>query len=268
MLDFNAAQRFVSDLADVAGRIALDHFRQPMTVDYKADNSPVTLVDRNIESYLRERISEAYPSHGVYGEEEAPTHTDREHVWVIDPIDGTKSFVTGHPLFGGLIGLLENGQSCLGQIDMPALQERYFAARGHATTLNGVPCHTSDCTNITEAFAYTTDPYLFKGWRSAALDRLREQTRLLRYGGDCYCYALLASGNCDIVLETGLQPYDYLPVVQIIEGAGGIITDWQGQPLGIESDGNVVAAANAEIHTDILKYLQAPIGTMMPQTQI
>ena len=242
------------------GRIALDHFRKPLMVDYKADDSPVTVADRTIESYLRGRISETYPDHGVLGEEEAPRHTDRKHVWVIDPIDGTKSFVTGHPLFGGLIGLLENGRPCLGQIDIPVLRERYVAARGGTTTVNGVPCRTSDCADIAEAVAYTTDPFLFRGWRGAVLERLRDRCRMLRLGGDCYCYALLASGSCDIVLETGLEPYDYLPVVQIVEGAGGVITDWQGNPLGTDSGGDVLAGATPGLHAAMLEHLHARSG--------
>lgn len=259
MLDLGAAHRFATKAADDAGRIALHHFRKKLDVDYKDDRSPVTIADRAIETFLRGRIAEEYPDHGILGEEEAPSNTDRRHVWVIDPIDGTKSFVTGHPLFGGLMGLLEEGVPCLGQIDMPVLRERYFAAGNLPTTLNGAPCRTSDCIRIEDAFAYTTDPILFAGRRQPALDLLRENTCLTRFGGDCYCYALLACGHCDVVLETGLEPYDYLPVVKIVEGAGGVITDWRGDALSVASTGDVVAAATPELHAAMLERLR-PLG--------
>jgi histidinol phosphatase-like enzyme (inositol monophosphatase family) len=213
------------------------------------------MADRSIEAFVREKIAKEYPDHGIFGEEEPPLHVDRKYVWVIDPIDGTKSFVTGHPLFGGLIGLLEDGRPCLGQIDMPVLGERYFAADGQPTLMNGAPCRTSGCTQLSETFAYTTDPLLFSGQRQSALDLLQQKARLIRFGGDCYCYALMAAGHCDLVLETGLQPYDYLPVVKIVQEAGGVITDWSGASLNVASNGDVVAAATPELHAAILERL-------------
>lgn len=261
-LDLELAHRFASDSADGAAQIAMGHFRHRLEVDYKSDRSPVTVADRSIEAYLRARIADAYPDHGILGEEEAPHNMDRRYVWVIDPIDGTKSFVTGHPLFGGLIGLLENGVPCLGQIDMPALSERFYASHHEPTTLNGSPCRTSGCTKIDEAFAYTTDPTLFSGVRQPVFDQMLDHARLTRFGGDCYCYALLATGHCDLVVETGLEPYDYLPVVEVIRGAGGVITDWLGEPLTVASNGDVVAAATPELHAAVLEHLR-PLGAKL-----
>lgn len=255
MVKLDEALRFANRAADGAREIAAQYFRKPLGVEHKGDDSPVTVADREIESYLRGCIQAEWPDHGIFGEEEAPVNTDSRHVWIVDPIDGTKSFVTGHPLFGQLLALLEDGRPCLGQIDMPVTGERWSGIAGQPSTLNGTPCHTSDCRDLAKAYAYTTDPLLFSGTRAGAIAALRQSVRLLRFGGDCYCYGLLASGHCDLVLETGLQPYDYLPVVQVIRGAGGVITDWQGGELGIGSSGDVLAAATPELHRAMLEKL-------------
>ncbi|WP_300585302.1 inositol monophosphatase family protein [Marivita sp.] len=256
MIDLVAALRFSNEVADDAGRVALRHFRKPLAVELKADETPVTLVDREIEALLRTRIAHSYPEHGIFGEEEAPTNIENSFVWVIDPIDGTKSFVTGHPLFGGLMALLRDGEPCLGQIDMPATGERWSGVSGGPSTLNGTPCATSDCCDLASAYVYTTDPMLFAGSKQTVFQMLKEKARLLRFGGDCYNYALLASGFCDLVVETGLEPYDFLPVVQVVRGAGGVITDWNGDPLGLGSSGDVLAAATPELHAQLLEHLR------------
>lgn len=256
MMDLTEALRFSNAVADDAGHVALRHFRKPLAVDLKADETPVTLVDREIEALLRRRIEHSYPEHGIFGEEEAPTNIESSFVWVVDPIDGTKSFVTGHPLFGSLMALLRDGEPCLGQIDVPATGERWSGVSGVQSTLNGTPCTTSDCCDLESAYVYTTDPMLFSGPKQAIFHMLKEKARLLRFGGDCYNYALLASGFCDLVVETGLEPYDFLPVVQVVRGAGGVITDWNGNPLGLGSSGDVLAAATPELHAQLLKQLR------------
>lgn len=254
MTNLAEALRFSNEAANEAARVSLRHFRKPLTVELKADESPVTAVDREVETLLRAWINQAYPGHGIYGEEEPPENLDSPYVWVIDPIDGTKSFITGHPLFGGLMALLQNGEPCLGQIDMPATGERWSGVRGEPSMLNGTPCKTSDCRDLSAAFVYTTDPFLFAGGKQSVFTLLREKSRLIRFGGDCYNYAMLSSGLCDLVVETGLEPYDYLPVVQIVRGAGGVITDWYGKPLGIGSNGDVLAAATPELHAQMLEH--------------
>lgn len=255
MFDLTQALAFANRSADEAGRLARRHFRQRIDVEHKADDSPVTIADRDIEAMLRARILEVFPDHGIYGEEHGVENLDSAHVWVVDPIDGTKSFVTGHPLFGGLMALLENGTPCLGQIDMPVTGERWCGIAGTRTTLNGKPVRTSGCTDLSQAFAYTTDPMLFTGKDAAVFEMLHERTRLLRFGGDCYNYALLASGHCDLVLECGLEPYDYLPVVQVIRGAGGVVSDWHGHELTFQSKGEVLASATPELHAQMLAQL-------------
>lgn len=261
MFNFAEALHFANRSADEAGEIARKHFRHKLSVEHKADDSPVTVADRGIEGRLRERISQAYPDHGIFGEEHGVENLDREFVWVVDPIDGTKSFVTGHPLFGGLMALLENGEPRLGQIDMPVMAERWCGVAGQETTLNGVPVRTSACRSLADAYAYTTDPMLFVGDQKRIFEMLKDRARLLRFGGDCYNYALLASGHCDLVLEIGLEPYDFLPVVQIIRGAGGVITDWSGAPLTVYSKGDVLAAATPELHAQTLAEIEAQRAT-------
>lgn len=255
MLDLLHALKFANGVADQAGEIARAHFRRAIEVEHKSDDSPVTVADRGIETFVCEQIEQTFPDHGIFGEEHGVRGLDREFIWVVDPIDGTKSFVTGHPLFGSLLALLRNGEPYLGQIDMPALGERWCGIKGCETTLNKIPVKTSDCRTLASAYAYTTDPILFYGAKGPVYDMLRDRVRLLRFGGDCYNYALLASGYCDLVLETGLEPYDYLPVVQIVRGAGGVISDWKGNPLNIESSGDVLASATPELHAQMLEQL-------------
>lgn len=257
MFALEEASHFAVNLADRAGELALRHFRQPLAVERKEDESPVTIADRSIESMIREAIVKAYPDHGILGEEEGEEHLERQYVWVVDPIDGTKSFVTGNPLFGGLIGLLKDGVPCFGQIDMPALGERWSAIAGGPARLNGQVCRTRNCVSLEQAYAYTTDPALFVGGEAAIYAKVQAGVRQMRYGGDCYNYALLAGGYCDLVIETGQHPYDYLPVVQIVQSAGGVITDWSGAPLHTGSGGAILASATPELHEQALARIAA-----------
>jgi inositol-phosphate phosphatase/L-galactose 1-phosphate phosphatase/histidinol-phosphatase len=246
---------FITELADSVRSIAMRYFRAPLLVDDKPDESPVTVADREIEAFIRAKIRAAYPERGIIGEEEGWVNTNSRSVWVVDPIDGTKSFVTGNPLFGSLMALLEDGRPVLGQIDIPALDERWQGRQGFASTFNGNLCHTSGCTNVKLARAYTTDPMLFCGPDIEAYEVLRHSVKLLRFGGDCYNYGLLASGHCDLVMEVGLQPYDYLPLVPVIAGAGGVITDWSGRALTVNSRGDVLAAATPKLHAEMIARL-------------
>ncbi len=247
--------RFLALAAEAAKEITLSWFRRPIEVEDKEDKSPVTIADRATEAMLRRMIAGTFPDDGIFGEEEAPSNLDRSRIWVVDPIDGTKSFVTGHPLYGCLIARLEDGVPVLGQIDMPALGERWQGHKGGASTFNGAPCQTRACKSLGDAWIYTTSPLAFPDRSLAAFQAVTARGRLTRYGGDCYNYGLLASGHCDLVIETGLQPFDYLPLVAVIEGAGGVITDWNGRPLTLHSAGDVVASATPELHAEVLQYL-------------
>ena len=246
--------RFACQLADAARPIAREYFRRPLQVESKADHSPVTIADREIEQALRQVIEARYPDHGILGEEFSARDGD-QFTWVLDPIDGTRSFITGMPLFGTLIALLQHGRPIVGVVDFPALSERWTGVAGQATMYLGNVARTSDVARLADASCYCTSPDMFSGQDSEKFERLSAQLGMRRFGGDCYAYALLASGHCDLVVEAGLQPYDYLSLVPVIEGAGGRISDWQGRELTLQSDGRVLAAANEKLWQAALSQL-------------
>ncbi len=246
-------------LADRAREITGRYFRRPVDIEHKADHSPVTVADRETEAALRAMIAEAFPDHGVVGEEQGAHLPDARFLWVIDPIDGTKRFITGHVQFGTLIALLDAGRPILGIIDMPQLDERWLGAAGRPSVHHdrrGVrPARTRICPEVAAATLYSTSPQMFEGADLAAFERLRAAVKTPLFGGECYSYGLLASGFNDLVVEADMSPYDYLAQVAVIDGAGGIITDWQGRPLGLESDGRVLAAGDPALHRTALDLL-------------
>jgi len=244
---------FAEHLADAARPIALRYFRTPLDVERKADASPVTLADREIEQAMRAMIAARFPEHGIFGEEFGQ-QLGQTYTWVIDPIDGTKSFITGMPLFGTLICLAQEGRPILGVVDAPATGERWV---GDCTTthFNGAVARVSGCTKLADARLYTTSHDFFEPAQWERFDRLSRRAAFRRFGGDCYLYGLLASGHIDLVIESGLQPYDYAALVPVIEGAGGVITDWNGKPLTIASDGRVIAAASEALLYEALAAL-------------
>jgi inositol-phosphate phosphatase/L-galactose 1-phosphate phosphatase/histidinol-phosphatase len=253
--DLASLARVADELADCARRIARSGFRNKLTVNFKKDRSPVTAVDLEIEAALRELLGRRRPDDGIYGEELGGAFEGRV-VWVLDPIDGTKSFASGNPLFGTLIGVLIEGAPAYGVIDMPVLAERWEGGRG-AARFQGSVCRVSDCTELSNARLYCTS-------LPATLARLDERFLMLedrvafsRHGGDCYAFGLFAAGYCDLCVETGMQPYDYLPIVPIIEGAGGTVSDWQGRPLTTHSDGTFIAASTPELWQTALRFLEA-----------
>jgi histidinol phosphatase-like enzyme (inositol monophosphatase family) len=251
------AAAFAENLANATGEIALRYFRRPLAVDTKADASPVTEADRRIETLIRQRIRERFPTHGILGEEHGREAGSDDMTWVIDPIDGTKSFISGMPTFGTLIALADGATPVLGVIDHPALAERWVGRAGVPTRRNGTVCRTSTCTRLADAVLYATTPDMFKGGARTRFNAVSGAARMRRFGGDCYAYALLASGFVDVVIEAELQPYDYMALVPVIEGAGGVITDWRGTRLGLESDGRVVAAATPALHGELVQRLNA-----------
>ncbi|YBV93965.1 histidinol-phosphatase (plasmid) [Phyllobacteriaceae bacterium JZ32] len=244
---------FAVELADTARPLALSYFRTPLDVISKVDESPVTIADRAIEKHLREMIETRFPDHGIYGEEFG-VKEGNAFTWVLDPIDGTKSFITGFPLFGTLISLTFEEKPFCGLIDVPATGERWLGQPGE-TRFGGKPVRTSGCETLSGARFYTTSPDMFEGKEAECFERLSRATKLRRFGGDCYIYGLIASGHCDIALETGLQPYDYMALVPVVTGAGGSITDWQGNALSIHSDGRVLASASPKLHDEALSLL-------------
>ncbi len=243
------------NLADAARTVVMKHFRTPLDIDAKPDNSPVTIADKQAEDAMRALIEDAHPDHGIIGEERADKNEDAEFVWVLDPIDGTQSFVTGKPLFGTLIGLLQRGRPVLGVIDMPALKERWVGAAGRPTLFNAEPVTVRACSGVGEAWLYATSPHMFEDADFPAFERLRKACWRTIYGAECMAYGLLASGLVDIVCEGTMDLHDYAPMVPIIEGAGGVITDWNGKALGMDGDGTVMAAGDADCHAAALELL-------------
>mmetsp|Transcript_24110 Transcript_24110/g.52607 ORF Transcript_24110/g.52607 Transcript_24110/m.52607 type:complete len:217 (+) Transcript_24110:206-856(+) len=214
---------------------------------------------------MRELINEAFPDHGVYGEEGGLDIRKGEYVWVLDPIDGTKSFITGKPLFGTLIALVKDGNPILGIIDQCILKERWVGAAGRPSTLNGVEICTRKCGPVGEAFMYSTTPLMFEGDTLRQYNQLAEKVRIPMFGCDCYAYGLLAAGFCDLVVEADLKPYDFMALVPVVEGAGGILTDWQGQRVKLDLtsmlDGSpsrayeVIAAGDQATHEAAMQIL-------------
>ena len=235
-------------LADAARPILQGYYRQPIPVDGKADDSPVTRADREAEAAIRAVLSKAAPDHGIVGEEHGREQADAEYVWVIDPIDGTRAFISGKPQFGTLIGLAHRGQPVLGLIDMPILGERWMGVLGVGTTLNGQPVRTRKACALHEARIGTTTLEMYESEEErATYGRLRAAVADCNFGGDCYNYAIVAGGWLDMVIETGLQPWDYMALAPVVEAAGGKMTDWSGRPLDMNASGDVIAASDPSL---------------------
>jgi len=246
---------FAHMLADSSGAVIRSYFRTPMPVDYKTDESPVTIADREAESAIRQLIEEIYPDHGIIGEEFPSIREDAEYCWIIDPIDGTKSFMIGRPIFGTLIALMRNKTPILGIIDQPIAGERWCGGDGVQATLNGAPISSRQCPQISSAMLCTTARELFNESDGRAYDRVKERVKYYNYGGDCYNYGLVASGTVDIVIEAGLKAHDFCALAPVIIAAGGVCTDWEGKAIDFYSDGRMLACGDKELHAEVLKLL-------------
>ncbi len=241
-------------LADASRPIVRRYFRADVAVDTKPDHTPVTLADREIETLLRQMIETARPMDGFVGEETGSKPSESGLTWVLDPIDGTKAFICGKPLFGTLIACLEGETPILGIIDQAILDERWIGCAGVPTTFNGKTVRTRACQVLAEARLGTTSPCNLNGETWPKFQRLAQTAAITTYGGDCYNYGLIASGSLDLVAEAGLKLYDYAALIPIIEGAGGIVTGWDGTP---PHDGTLLAAGSAELHRAALAVLSA-----------
>lgn len=245
---------FAHRLANAAGDEIRPHFRQKIEIIGKEDESPVTIADRNAETAMRALIEAKYPDHGIFGEEHGEVRTDAEYVWVLDPIDGTLSFISGSPTFGCLIGLTRNGVPIMGLLDQVISGERWVGANGQ-TSLNEKAVKTRSCEEISEATLFAWGAELFDGDRAENFRKLYEKVLRKRFGYDCYAYALLSTGFVDIVADCDMKPYDYCALVPIVENAGGIITDWNGDPLTISTPGYVLAASTRALHDQAVNIL-------------
>jgi len=256
-IDFAA---FVNELATVSGETILPFFRTALSIEDKGrpgSFDPVTAADHAAETAMRALIRRTFPDHGIIGEEYGQERADAEYVWVLDPIDGTKSFISGMPAWGTLIGLLRSGEPVFGMMSQPFTRER-FSGGGGAARYRG-PAGERDlrarpCARLSEAVLFTTSPRLMNDADRNSFGRVEDAVRLSRYGGDCYAYCMLAAGHVDLVIETELKPYDVLPLVPIIIGAGGMITSWEG---GAPHDGGrIIAAGDKRMHKAAMELLK------------
>ena len=242
---------FAEFMADEARKISKLYFRSQLGVEIKQDGSPVTEADRKIEDTIRKLVAMNFPQHAVFGEEFGNNNNNAEYVWVVDPIDGTKSFISGRPLFGTLIALVKNGHPVIGLIDQPISGERWIGANGE-TKFNAKQVHTRSGVDISKAIFVTTSPDMFDDAGKFKISKISAEAGIALYGGDCYSYGQLAMGLVDVVIESGLKAYDFMPLVPVIENAGGRITDWKGNSLNMNSSGDVIACGDSTLHSQIL----------------
>lgn len=256
---------FANRLADCARAEILPFFRAPMDVENKAGAAafdPVTLADRGAERAMRALIEAAFPDHGIEGEEFGVKAGRSPFSWTLDPIDGTRAFIAGLPTWGTLIALAHEGRPLIGIIDQAYLDERYIGAPGKAYAVaRGVrtPLFVRDCAHLRDAIAATTDPYLFNGAEAGGFEMVRRTAKLTRYGYDCYAYAMLAAGRIDLVIESGLKVHDVHALMPVIEGAGGVVTNWRGGPAW--HGGQVIAAGDSRPHEQALVALKRAATT-------
>jgi histidinol-phosphatase len=258
--DFEKRVEFAHRLADEAGAVIRPFFRKRIDVTdkgVKGDYDPVTEADRRAEEAIRTLISRHYPEDGILGEELGVVAGTSPYRWLIDPIDGTRAFICGQPLWGTLLALQRADESVLGILDQPILHERFVGFGGKAEIrANGetVPLRTRPCVSLKQATISTTHPWsYFTDAQREAFVRLSGKARMTRFGGDCYAYGLLAMGFVDLIAEAQLKPWDIQPLIPIIEGAGGIVTDWQGEP--VKGSGNVIAAGDPRVHAEAVAIL-------------
>ncbi|EEE35540.1 SuhB protein [Rhodobacteraceae bacterium KLH11] len=239
-------------IADLARDTALEYFRGRLGVEFKRDESPVTQADKTIEAKIRAYLAHHFPDHGIFGEEHGFEGQDCREVWIIDPIDGTRSFLSGHPLFGFLLGHLVGGRPDVGVIGMPALNEVFTGVVGQGATLNGNAIATSNQMRLSQSILFVNEGEKIFRDHPALFAKLMRSGQTRRFAYDCYPHGLLAAGYVDAVVDYDLQPYDFLPVSAVVEAAGGVMTDWDGKALDLHSDGRVISAATPELHAEML----------------
>jgi histidinol phosphatase-like enzyme (inositol monophosphatase family) len=251
---------FAVTIAVQSGRIARQYFRTSALVTNKSDSDfdPVTEADRRIEKFLRKKIQDHYPRHNIIGEEHGSTGTGGRYTWIIDPIDGTRGFVSGSPMWGTLIGVSEGDTPLLGLMHQPFIRETFFANLNGAWWKRGNLSRkiaTRKITKVADAILYCTHPSMFANkTEQQAFKRVESSCQYSRYGGDCYGYCLLAAGFVDLVIEADLKPYDIIPLIPLIESAGGVVTDWAGRPPF--DGGKILAAGNRQLHRAAIALLQ------------
>ncbi|WP_373974842.1 histidinol-phosphatase [Chitinibacter sp. SCUT-21] len=246
---------FAKKLADASAAVIRPFYRSGLAIDDKSDASPVTQADREAELAMRALINAERPQDGIIGEEFGAERDDADWVWVLDPVDGTKAFITGRPLFVTLIGLLYRGVPVLGVVNQPIANERWVGVVGQGCTLNDQPVSVSQISELSRARVGTTGPQYFSDAGRDAFMQFQQGGRFTVYGGDGYQYALVATGGLDVVVEEGLKLHDFAAVAPVVISAGGLMTDWQGQALTRSSSGRVIAAATPEVYQAALNVM-------------
>jgi inositol-phosphate phosphatase/L-galactose 1-phosphate phosphatase/histidinol-phosphatase len=242
--------------ADISRAIIREEIYRPREVSVKSDATPVTPVDQKVERALRAAIKETFPEHGIVGEEYDNHNSDSDYVWVLDPIDGTMAFIAGLPTFATLIALTWRGSPILGVMDSPITEERWVGVDGVGTTLNGELIQSRPCKSLGNAFAHTSSPLYFESESEvAAYDRIKSTVQFLIFGGGCHAFGRVAHGYIDVAFETSHDIHDYLALVPIINNAGGVISDWQGNPLTLSSGPQFLACGDQAVHSQALQKL-------------
>jgi myo-inositol-1(or 4)-monophosphatase len=256
VIDFTA---FTERLATASGETIMPFFRTSLGIDNKSERGfdPVTEADRAAEAVMRRLIKTNFPQHGIVGEEFGNENDNAEYVWVLDPIDGTKSFIAGFPVWGTLIALLHNGEPVFGMMHQPFIGERFSGDNRSAQYAGAAKreLKVRRCASLADATMFTTSPLLINEASRPAFRRVEAAVRLSRYGGDCYAYCMLAGGHLDLIVETDLKPYDISALIPIVTGAGGIVTTWEG--TAAQGGGRIVAAGDARVHAAALEILNA-----------
>jgi len=247
--------RFAASLTQISRPIINTWFRQLPDVERKDDASPVTIADKGVESSLRQAIAAAFPAHGIIGEEEGSAKGTSPYTWVIDPIDGTRAFSCGNPLFGTLIAVIHDSRPVIGLIDLPMLDATWIGVNGEPTRLNGTPVRVAETHSLADARIATTSASALAE-DNPRFEKLSDTARVTSYGGDCTNYAHLAAGWCDLVAETHLKTYDIMATIPVIEGAGGVVTQWDGKAITIDDyDGTALASASRRLHDETMAIL-------------
>tara|TARA_Y100000590_G_scaffold246456_1_gene276885 strand:+ start:2567 stop:3349 length:783 start_codon:yes stop_codon:yes gene_type:complete len=247
--------KLANECANVSEKIIKKYFKKKIKIKKKRDNSPVTIADQETEKKIRDLIIKKAPECGFFGEETGKFKINNEYTWVIDPIDGTKSFITGKPLFGTLIGLLKNNKPFIGVLNQPILKERWVGIANKECRYNNKIVKTRKCLQLKGSKMYATSPMMFVGKNQKIYKKVRTAIGETLFGADCYAHGLLASGFIDVVFEANLKPYDYIASAAIISGAGGKFTDWEGNDLNLNSSDRVLATGDYKTHKKILKII-------------
>ena len=254
------AALFVSDanrFADIARAIIREEIYRPREVSVKSDATPVTPVDQKVERALRAAIEQTFPEHGIVGEEYGTDREESDYVWVLDPIDGTMAFIAGLPTFSTLIALTWRGSPILGIMDSPITEERWIGVDGVGTTLNGKAISSRRCKQLAKSFAHTSSPLYFEPSASdvVAYDRMKNAVQFLIFGGGCHAFGRVAHGYIDVAFEAAHDIHDYMALVPIIKNSGGVISDWQGNPLTLSSGPRFIACGDQQVHRQALEIL-------------